>query len=181
MKRAAMLFCADADAPRYKVLKQRDQLPFPVDEQDGKWQDFTLDDAFRLRLMLDLVGGDGIAKTEEDQLKGLPPAYAAKVVSNGLFDCDVHPLDMSEDADIWLAVAIFEEASADQTKIRFSGWFAGALVDFPDWVSAEVAKSANLVPVRTCLVNAGRAARFVRERAVKMNLPEANDISGARQ
>lgn len=180
MRPGNFLNCVDTPKERFNALRRHDNLPFTVDDQGGKWQEFSLDDAFSLRVMLDLMGGDGIAQNEADQLKGLPPAYAAKVVENCLFDCDVHPLDMPADADLWFAVVIFEDVNTDGTALRFSRWFAGPMSEFPAWVSAEAASWANRVPVRTCLVNAARAAQFVRKRAAELKLPEANEVFGGR-
>lgn len=185
MKRSAMLYCADLEASRYKVLKQRKQLPYVGDDDEeddpGGWADFTLNDAFRIRLALDLIGNDGLGKSEEDRLKGLPPGYAAKVVFNAMSSTDLHPLKMPADTDFWLAVVIFESLSKEDGAYRFSSWYAGPLTAFSDWIDDEVAKAEKdgwiHVPVRTCMVNAVRAATFVRQRALELGLQEVAEYT----
>ncbi|EEW24016.1 hypothetical protein [Rhodobacter ferrooxidans] len=184
MKRAAMLYCADIDAPRYKVLKQRDQLPFWTDGQseEGGWSDFTLDDAFRLRLTLDMIGGEG---TGDDQLGGLAPSYVPKVITNAMGYAERHPLNTIAQPDLWAGVVIFEHRPTKGTPYRFSSWYFGPISDFGDWLSAETAKAEGeyqglrASPVRTFLANASRAAAFVRRRAFEHGLPEGSDFSEA--
>lgn len=95
MKRAALLYCADIDLARYKVLNQRDQLPFyGGDERGGS--NYTLDQAFRLRLLLDLLGGEG---DEASTMAGLGPSYAVSVVFNAMTQFPWHPLNQIEPRD----------------------------------------------------------------------------------
>ncbi|WP_217629707.1 MerR family transcriptional regulator [Paracoccus chinensis] len=50
MRRNELLQIVGMDAERFNVLRRRGQLPF--DRKNGRsWQQFTLEDAFRLRLM----------------------------------------------------------------------------------------------------------------------------------
>lgn len=168
MKRAAMLYCADIDAPRFKVLKQRDQLPFIDDpeELEGStgWGEYSLDDAFRLRLMLDLVGGEG----KELVHGGLPPSYAEKVVSNAMMvgreEFPKHPLLLESPNDWWLGVVIFEGDLGDGKMMRFSRWYAGEIAQVARWIE-ERSEAEDCRPVRTSLVNVTRAAKFVESRA----------------
>ena len=179
MKRAGLLFCADVDAPRFKLLKQRDQLPFHVPAHDGaeKWTDYTLDQAFRLRLMLDLIGGEG-----EGQLAGIGPNDAVKLVSNALGYFPRHPLDVVSEQDLWVGVAVFEEATSEGSH-RFTRWFAGDLAELPSWLAkagTETDGKTKLPVVRIFMANASRAAKFVRDRAQGRGLPEASEFSEVR-
>ena len=53
MRRKAFCVVADIEPRRFDTLLSRGQVPFKRTE-DG-WGEYSLDDAFRLRLMLDLV------------------------------------------------------------------------------------------------------------------------------
>lgn len=180
MKRAALLYCADVDAPRYKLLKQRDQLPFVADteleEASDKWTNFKLDDAFRLRLHLDLIGNDG---SKEYPHPGVAPSYAVSIIYNGLFNIIESPLT-SAAADLWVGVMIVEapEEGEDGKPLRFSRWFGGPLGELTKWIS-EVSEQEGSAPVRVLMANASRAARFVRQRAEELGLPEAAQLKQA--
>lgn len=176
MKRAAMIYCANLPIDRFKVLKQRDQLPFPDEDfEDGTLggNAYTLDHAFRLRLMADLMGGEG------DELKhgGLSPSYAEKVVSKAMLKFPRHPLNQIEPLDWWAGVLILEEEKDGETQ-RFSSWFCGELKCISAWVDEECKReNYTLRPVRLFIANASLAADSVRDRAEELGLPEAKDFS----
>lgn len=178
MKRAGLLYCADVDAPRYKLLKQRDQLPFVTHEAgDGdKWADFNMDECFRLRLALDLIGNDG---SKEYQHPGVIPGYAVDIVRDGLSKFEVSPL-VSLAPNCWVAVAIFEaqEMGEDDKPLRFSCWFGGPLDQLSNWI-VEQSTREEAAPVRILMANASRAAAFVRRRAAELGLPEADQFDKA--
>lgn len=177
MRRAGLLFCADVDAPRYKVLKHRDQLPFVTsghpDDTTDKWSDFTLDDAFRLRLMLDLIGNDG---SQEYPHPGVTPTYAVTIIDNGLGKFEVSPLT-SLKSNCWVAVVIFEAKELDENDkpLRFPSFYGGPINELGEWI-AKQAENEQSVPVRVLTANASRAAAFVRQRAAELGLPEAEDF-----
>ncbi len=186
MKRAGLLFCADVDAPRFKLLKQREQLPFHVPMNDGaeKWADYTLDQAYRLRLMLDLIGGEA---DDDSQLGGIGPGYAANVVANAMLRFPRHPLNQIEPSDWWAGLVVFEDTDSEGNRYRFSQWYVGELENLGASV-AEMRKQEckgpdgsviyrNLPVVRMFLANATRASNFVRDRAREMGLPEGDDYS----
>ena len=184
MKRAGLLYCADVDAPRFKLLKQRDQLPFHVPAHDGaeKWTDYTLDQAFRLRLMLDLLGGEG-----EGQLAGIGPNDAVKLVSNALGYFPRHPLNQIEPRDWWAGLVVLEDKAQDDTTYRFSEWYVGELEQLGAWVDEKRKVPCagpdggtvyrRLSVIRVFLANATRAANFVRDRACELGLPEGEDFA----
>ena len=180
MKRADMLHCAGVTAARYTVLKQRSQLPFLANEDDGELMGskYTLDHAYQLRLTLDLIGGES---SDDTQLQGLGPSYASSAVANSARFFPRHPLEQIEPLDWWAGVVVFEdEWPSRQEFFRWSAWFAGELQHFPNWVEQkskrEPAEDGSVTGfsrvVRTFLVNATRAADYVRERARQRGLPE---------
>lgn len=185
MKRAGLLFCADVDAPRFKLLKQRDQIPFDVPEHERI--DYTLDQAFQLRLMLDLIGGESSDKT---QLNGLGPEYAASMVANAMGRFPRHPLNQIEPRDWWAGLVVFADKDSDETPYRFTEWYVGELENLGSWVEEKRKRPCEgpngstiyrrLPVVRLFLANATRAANFVRDRACEMGLPEGDDYSEVR-
>lgn len=164
MKRSDFLKCVGIDAGRFKVLKQRDQLPFSDDPEEHEAvsarRSFTLDEAFRLRLMLDLVGG------ENDNLQGLNPSYATKMVFNAIGRFDVHPLTRARGEDLWCGVIAFEDHNADGTTLRYSGWFAADLPSLPAFIAAN---SKGARAVRVFIANASLAADRVRYAAAALS------------
>ena len=176
MKRAAFLFCADIDLPRYKVLNQRDQLPFYCGGDRGG-SNYTLDQAFRLRVLLDLLGGEG---DEFSAMAGLGPSYAVSVVYNALTKFPRHPLIQIEPSDWYLGVVVYEEPEQAGEILRSSEWVACELERLPAWLDERRTDSItgqHKEIIRVFLVNVTRAAKFVRDRAEALGLPEGSDFS----
>lgn len=163
MLQSALLYCVDIKKPHFKALRARDQLPFNLEPSKGTWQEFSLEDAFRLRLMLDLIGGDG-----GGQSGGAGPAYAQKVVFNALTKTSKSDI-LSSQNGIWIGVAFFEESLAVDEFLRFSNWYAGEIEDLPKWIAE---REPGCRRVRLMLADATGAARFVVKRAKEANLPE---------
>lgn len=182
MKRAAMLYCADLDPARFKLFKQRNQLPFAFgdDEPGVKRNDYTLDQAFCLRLMLDLIGGES---SDETQLNGLGPTYAANMVLNIMNRFPQHPLMQVLPLDWWAGVIVFEDFDADGEAIRWSEWFVGELEQLAAWIgekrqrqpSPNSESRGQVNTVRVFLANVTRSADFVRDRAEELGLPVVID------
>ena len=178
MKRGPMLYSANVDNVRFKVLRQRGQLPFEAPEGHS----YTLDHAFRLRLMLDLIGG------EDDGLGGLAPSDAAPLVVEVMGRFPRHPLHQIEPFDWWAGVAILEAMQGDETR-RWAVTYAGELAQFPAWLDEArtfeaggpdraVAMRGKHRVVRVFLVNATRAANVVRDRAEEIGIePFATEAS----
>ncbi len=176
MKRAAFLYCADIDIARYKVLNQRDQLPFHGGGDRGG-SNYTLDQAFRLRLLLDLLGGEG---GDASTMAGLGPSYAVSVVFNAMTKFPRHPLNQIEQRDWYLGVVVYEEPGHDGTTVRHSDWIACELERLPAWLEERCTDSVTEQRkeiIRVFLVNVTRAANFVRDRAEALGLPEGSDFS----
>ncbi|MGY6697871.1 MAG: hypothetical protein ACXIUW_17850 [Roseinatronobacter sp.] len=169
MKRGPMLYIADVDDVRFKVLRKRDQLPFTAPEGHG----YTLDHAFRLRLMLDLIGG------EADSLGGLPPSSAAPLVAEAMRRCPTHPLRQITPKDWWAGVAVLEPSftneAGEKVTDRWAMLYTGELDHFPEWLDeartfeADGA-SGQHAAVRVFLANMTHAAEFVQDRAQEIGI-----------
>ncbi|WP_157001531.1 hypothetical protein [Paracoccus sp. S4493] len=175
MKRAALLFCADVDASRFKLLKQRDQLPFLLhdQDQDSKWADYSLEDAFRLRIMLDLIND----ASKETYPGGLGPQFAQSVAGNiGVQSADVagcRPM-------FWAGVIGFEGINRNDQPEHWLVPFTGTLGGLEEAVSQEQATWAEVyseisVP-RMFLANATRAAEYIRGRAAELGISEGDGL-----
>lgn len=173
MRRAGLLYCVGIDKTRFYALGRHDNLPFYLEGAAmQKWQEFSLDDAFRLRLLIDMAGGEG----EDLKHAGYPPSYCEKIISNALASLHVNEVSLDEASAHWAGVAIFEDASphADDEPLRYSRWFLGKLCEIPAWVE-ELSSREGDRPIRLFLGNATQAARVVRNRAFDLGLPEALD------
>jgi hypothetical protein len=156
MKRGPALYAANCEEPRFKVLRQRGQLPFVPPDGDG----YTLDHAFRLRLLLDLIGNE---RDDETTIRGLPPSYAVEVVRTVMGQFPRHPLNQIEPADWWAGLIVAEQSTPDGRVVR--QWtYAGELAGLSPWVE-ERRNRGEGVAVRQHLVNVTRAADGVRDRA----------------
>lgn len=185
MKRADIAFIADIRPKRMDLLKERGQLPFDMPD-GGK---FTPDHAFRLRLMLDLIGG------EDDGLGGLPPSAAAPLVAEALRRCPVHPLRQFTPSDWFAGVAVLERrfvnADGKEESQRWAVTYSGELEQLAEWLEQERKFEApGTLPgrtvtgrykvVRVFLANMSRAASIVHRRAKEIgfdtfeNKPEAS-------
>ena len=87
---------------RFEVLKQRHQRPFH-EGRDRGGSNYTLDQAFRLRLLLDLLGGDA---GDASMMAGLGPSYAVSVVFNAMTKFPRHPLNQIDARDWYLGVVV---------------------------------------------------------------------------
>ena len=182
MKRAALLHCANMELHRYKTLRHREQLPLTrgsVDDADSRQANYTLEDAFTLRLLMDLIGQG------EDNLPSISPGAACSVVANAMMRLRAlqspHPLNMLAQEEAWVGVIVFEEDCTDDAgerdTLRFTHWYAGALVGVQKEITDLIeATGPGTRAVRVILTSATRAANFVRQRAVELGIPEGNDL-----
>ena len=182
MKRGGMLYCADVDAQRYKVLNARGQTAFTeaTDDEPLGGTAFTLDHAFRLRLLQDLIGGES---DDERYLGGLSVSFASFIVGNVMLRFEQHPLTHTGPRDCWAGVAVFEEETDKGDRDRFSDFFVGEIEQLSIWMQNASQRSTpeggSLELVRVVIANASRAARFVRSRAEELGLPEAQGFYNA--
>lgn len=169
MKRSEMLYCADCDVPRYKLLDARDQLPAIIfrsgeDEDTQKHRSYTLAHSLLLRLTLDLIGAD---VRKNPLLTGVPASTASKIMAN--LSREVMPELENPSADYWIGQLVIREVSNDRAygAIDFNEWFLGPLCDLPCRISeeSESPEASERSVVRCNIVNVARAVEFVQRRA----------------
>ncbi|ROT99076.1 hypothetical protein EAT49_15790 [Histidinibacterium lentulum] len=71
-------------------------------------------------------------------------------------------------------MAVIESGQSD-ARYRFSNWFAGSLTELPVFIERAESEAFGDAAVRIVIVNASRAARLVRKRALRLGLPEAEE------
>lgn len=141
MKLSELLNCVPLNVAQFKNYKHRGQLPFvereefsiaPGEKLHSRWTDYTLDDALRLQVMVDLSKynwPDGSATLEEQKsYDGLPPLSAANIAQNGVAETLAKYGGLNgmraQDFDIWhVALVIVSEHKGDlwYGMERFSG------------------------------------------------------------
>ena len=107
MRRKAFCVVADIESRRFDTLLTRGQVPFTKSKEG--WGEYSLDDAFRLRLMLDLVdnGGCDIATAIQAIMVGFTTAWL-----------DKYPLTREPPReDIWLAIASITYPNGDEFDV----------------------------------------------------------------
>lgn len=172
MRLADFLFCTDCPRERFNALRRHGNLPFPADE-DAKgsgWQQFSLEDAFEFRLMLDLMGDDG---ERGPGWPGILPSQAVRVVSNAIAEARAqwprHPLDQIEPTFWWLGVVIFESRDEADDCLRFARSYAGEIEGLWPWIAARQNRE-NAEAVRVYVANMATVAERVRSRAAEIPL-----------
>ena len=165
MRRKGLLAIVECDPKRFELLQARNQLPIP---NRGRWVEYGLTDALAVRLTLDLIGGEGEG---ENQLGGVPPSYAHKVIYNALGHARERYETLGDLAAhrVFLGGVIFQSRHEGDEGLRFSRWFAGPAEELGDWI-AETGREDNANPVRVLLVDAGRAALQVIEAARELGI-----------
>lgn len=185
MQRRQALFIANYGLAAFKSYQHRDQLPIvtgAIDGTESRYADYSLDDAWRLRLHLDLIGNEPDSGACGEC--GLSPSGAKAVVMNALMHCDA-PLSIGDayraKVDIWLGVVVYHETFGPD-PLRFTEWFKGDLAGVNRQIAETLAAHeedyprTTLEPVRVMMVNASRAARFVVNRAREFHLAEIADL-----
>lgn len=165
MKRKGLLLVSGCGEKRFESLASRNQLPFPTPE--GKWNEYTLQQAFDLQLMLAGVDTWGAS------------IDLALYLLNGLRKMTLHPLNHPlGEADVWVGAAV-----VDDPVLKHDGsidfypqfTFAGRLDEVSGAVSPK--RSGWQGRLRSIvLLNATHSARVVRERAREIGLPEGDDF-----
>ncbi|WP_420345000.1 hypothetical protein [Paenirhodobacter sp.] len=157
MKRRAILYVADCEEKRFDGYYFRKQLPFvpdlPLDSEadDARARrraEYSLSDAFLLRLMMDFVDDGGV---EIDAAK-----YSA---GNAIRHLHRASERLNADQDIWLA---FLQNRPGELDFAPRALCAGSLDEIPGLIRE---KSDPSDPPRVVLVNASAASRFVVNRA----------------
>ena len=167
MRLKQFLFTVGMQDNHFNSLRRLDNLPFTEDSAFAGWANFSVEDAFRMRVMLDLIGED---YRQSEYLAGLPASYAQKIVINAVRGMACLPHGR-EDADIWAGVLVARDDTAPGGASPI--WFWGGLADLAGWVAAKTLTlegEAPMPPVRVFLANASEAARGVRERAKEIGV-----------
>lgn len=165
MKRAAIAYCADVEPRRFDLLLYRDQLPFPPQNPPAR---YTLSDAFELRLFMCLVENEGAS---------------LELAQQTVFSVDkllVHPLcQLGGEPDLWVGKALIQDPNLGEGAASYHSFgVAGTLAEIAtnaDSLTRDFSPDARLL--RLVTVNASLAARFVRNRARELGLPEGDDFS----
>lgn len=158
MKRKALLAITGCTPKTFETLSFRGFLPFAI--EDYRWSDYTIDNAFQLKVLLDAAQGTDL---------GTAGYLAAQALSN------LHPIDpfsFTGDEEMWLGLARFEWDEAPE------GWrklcvVAGRWCDIVPMAKARIADndpSAKLTSLLT--LSATRIARDLLDEARDYGLPE---------
>jgi hypothetical protein len=107
MRRKAFCVVADIEPRRFDTLLTRGQVPFSKKEEG--WGKYSLDDAFRLRLMLDLVDNGGC------EIATAVIAMQAAITTHWLAEYPLTPKNTKN--DVWLAIASLTYPSGDEFDV----------------------------------------------------------------
>lgn len=168
MRRKGLLAVTGCNDSRFNSLSAREELPFV---SAGTWREYSLENAFELRLMLNLVDGAGASLD-----------MARYIVGNSVRDLQLrdfpHPLNFPQSSgDLWVGAAIVSSNDSIEGGVRFHRiHFGGLLPDaIPTAESAKLWDGETIVGV--VMANASEAAREVRKIALEIGLPEGGDHS----
>ena len=155
MRRSGLAYCADVDPKRLDLLGQRGQLPFP--KKLGNT--YTVKDAFRLRLMLDLIEEHG-AHVEQ----------ARAVAVSGPDTLPHDPLSGPCGASaMWVGLVSATEPDDPLAKNRSCFCVGGQIEDLPRLADERLRDMYAAYDLKTFIaVNASRAAGFVLRRALEV-------------
>lgn len=158
----------------FNGLKRDENTPFYVAKNDqvAGWAEYTVDQAFELRLLGELIG-----KSSPFPNAGLLAGFARKIVVNAI--------GLPERSDPWffaqqavpilLGAVEFKVETADGTIRHEAAWFCEPMDKLPAWIVAKTSDAwGDEVSTmnRIVLVNATEAARHVLKKAVELGLIE---------
>ncbi|MDF3606212.1 hypothetical protein PE067_08750 [Paracoccus sp. DMF-8] len=157
MKRRAILYSADCEEKRFDGYYFRNQLPFvpelPLsgekdDAHTRRRAEYSLQDAFLLRLMMEFVDHGGVAIDAAQYSAG-----------NAFHHLALASERVGRDHDVWL---VFIQNRPGELDFAPRALCAGCLDEIPALIRD---KSDPSDPPRVVLVNASGASRFVLNRA----------------
>lgn len=153
MRLRDILKCVQISKSKYKNYQQRNQLPFfsqeefsvpPGEKLHSRWTDFSLEDALRLQVMVDLsdyswpkneASPDGHGSYE-----GLPPMSASSIASNGVGEtmAKYGLLEgiRAQDTDIW-HVAMIKSLDYKGDLCYGMERFSGTLVECAEKIEEQ--------------------------------------------
>lgn len=158
MKRKALLAITGCTAKAFETYSARGFLPFGI--QDARWSEYTLEDAFLLRLLMDAASG-----TDQD---------SAALLARGALDkmSPITPFSYTGDQEMWAALIRYDWPNAPE------GWdqrhvVAGRWQDIEaqaKHLTTELAPGARVLSIQA--VSATKIAHHVFRAAREFGLPE---------
>lgn len=137
MRRKAFCVVADIEPRRFDTMLTRGQVPFSKKEEG--WGQYSLDDAFRMRLMLDLIDNGGCE---------IEPAVAAMYFALRTHWLDTYPLTRERPKeDTWVAIGSIAYGGSDEYTIS-QEFLAGSLWGIPrliQGIGENVAETTDLL------------------------------------
>ncbi|SDX21403.1 hypothetical protein [Roseicitreum antarcticum] len=161
MKRRAIIYLADCEEKRFDNYLYNDRLPFfvtslselhdPESEKGKKRADYSVCNAFELRMMLEFTS-DG----------GIDVESARHAAENAAFKL-AYAFQDQPDTDVFVALVQFRKFEDLTPRAIFVGTFAD--------IAAQIAEKTDAPEVqRVVMVNASEVSRFVLPRAVEFDL-----------
>ena len=187
MRLNELLACVGLDAAQFTNYKRRDQLPFhrqsefsvaPGGSAQKKWTNYTLSDALRLQIMVNLSEYRSPDKATEPEISkrydGLPPMAASAIAGNGEGNAVAKYGSLSailnQRKDIWHVT--MANASLHEGELWYGmDHFAGTLVECTDMI--EEKKEGQ---VRAILFNVSQALQKVLDAGEAHAIPEIVDF-----
>lgn len=162
MRRKAAIICAGIEPKRFDTLCNRGQMPFQFSGRG--WADYSLDDVFRLRLMLDLTDYQGI---------DLGRAASIAFQAIDIHWIDRHPLEktVGDVPDIWAVDVAFTAHAGDSVNHQILACYEREVQDFA--LADTLLKSPNAEIVRVVSINASASARHVLRQAESLGILDA--------
>lgn len=172
MRLRDLLNCVEITNSKYKNFKQRKQLPFadadefsipPNEKLHRRWTNFSLENAVKLQVMVDLSEFKSIEPGNEAETtklyNGLPPMSASSIASEGVHKSIVKYRGLSgihnHGFDIWHVAIV--NASVYRGKLCYGmDRFSGSLSD-----CAERIEELKQGQVRAILFNVSQAVERV--------------------
>lgn len=184
MRLNELLKCVRLDAVQFKNYKRRDQLPFsdreqfsvpPGEKLHSRWTDYTIEDALRLQVMVNLSEYKSPAKDKESEISkrydGLPPMAASVIAQNSVGNAHAKYGSLAEilaqPNDIW-HVTIASAWPREGGLLYGAEHFAGTLIE-----CAEKVEELKEHQVRAILFNVSQVLRGVLEAGKTAKIEEA--------
>jgi hypothetical protein len=137
MRRKAFCVVADIEPRRFDTLLTRGQVPFSKKEEG--WGQYSLNDAFRMRLMLDLIDNGGCE---------IGPAVIAMRMALTTHWLDTYPLTRERPKeDTWVAIGSIAYGGPDDYTIS-QEFLAGSMWGIPKMmqgIGENVAETTGLL------------------------------------
>lgn len=137
MRRKAFCVVADIEPRRFDTMLTRGQVPFSKKEEG--WGQYSLDDAFLMRLMLDLIDNGGCE---------IEPAAIGLHIALRTHWLDTYPLTREQPKDdIWVAIGSIAYGRSEEYTIS-QDFLAGTLYGIPrlmQGIGENVAEATNLL------------------------------------